>query len=546
MEPELNNYDSYADAEKTKLEWRYQPWVQYSNEKGELIIYKDFSDDLTGEIVQCDFTISTGTLIGGTFDGKVTNDLGTIRAGTFNSTTENRGIVENGTFNGSFANTQDGTIKGGTFYSVQNFTNEGTISGGEFLDTTNTIVNKGLVQDSAVFLCDVQNGEYTGGSGGGGEGGGGGREWSAPITDHPVVFAAENSVMQATIDGGTFAGEVTNYALITGGVFKNAIVNETSGTITPEAQTLTATNASVTINDVFEQTANTPTYVVGEKTVTVQCDSSTFAGKRWKITNQSTEAVTYSKNNPVEIEMPGDANVTLELVDETKPTEPTENTKYKLTVVGADSVVDDEGNDLVENNKVAENTPVNIKAPETDPSGMVFSRWVIDEPDGVELSGGFDRTKNETQFLMPKSNLTLHAEYITPDQSGQDDDFVSTAAAVVGGAALTGLVAWNGYNIFAEVYMKQVWPALPENRGELAISLWHDADEPAAVDPTLYTDLEEDNTEGQTAGRWAVENDLMKPADKDDPDVFRPYRPVTPGQVYRAWKKLQKMKEQQS
>ena len=236
---------------------------------------------------------------------------------------------------------------------------------------------------------------------------------------------------------------------------------------------------------------------------------------------------------------------------ETKPAEPTEdekpteNTKYKLTVVGADSVVDDAGNDLIANNQVAEKTLVHIKAPETDPSGMVFSRWVMDEPDGVELSGGFDRTKSETQLLMPKSDLALHAEYVTPDQAGSDDDFMSTAAAVVGGAALTGLVAWNGYNIFAEAYMKGIWPILPENRGELALALWHDADEPAAVNATLYTDLEEDDTEGQTAGRWAVENELLKPADKDDPDVFRPYRPVTPGQVYRAWKKLQKMKEQQ-
>ena len=45
--------------------------------------------------------------------------------------------------------------------------------------------------------------------------------------------------------------------------------------------------------------------------------------------------------------------------------------------------------------------------------------------------------------------LVLDTLYVTPDQESPDDDFVSTAAAVAGGAALTGVVAWNSYNIFA-------------------------------------------------------------------------------------------------
>ena len=302
-------------------------------------------------------------------------------------------------------------------------------------------------------------------------------------------------------------------------------------------------------------------YTVGEQKVDVVYTGTAEQGAkflRWEMRKgDEVLATSTSKNATFTIPAGTESDTTaIDIVPvyptETKPAEPTEddkpteNTKYKLTVVGAESVVDDAGNDLIANDQVAEKTPVSIKAPETDPSGMVFSRWVIDEPDGIELSGGFDRTKSETQLLMPKSDLTLHAEYVTPDQTGSDDDFMSTAAAVVGGAALASVAAWQGYNIFAEVYMKGIWPILPENRGELALSLWHDADEPAAVNTTLYTDLEEDDTEGQTAGRWAVENELLKPADKDDPDVFRPYRPVTPGQVYRAWKKLQKMKKQQS
>ena len=333
------------------------------------------------------------------------------------------------------------------------------------------------------------------------------------------------------------------------------VVNITDGKFTADPKDFAEIASGEPTVDFPEPTV----YTVGEQKVDVAYTGTAEQGAkflRWEMRKGDQVLATSTDKNTTFTIPAGTADdtVAIDIVPvyqtETKPAaptedeKPTESTKYKLTVVGAESVVDDAGNDLIANNKVAEKTPVSIKAPETDPSGMVFSRWVIDEPDGVELSGGFDRTKSETQLLMPKSDLTLHAEYVTPDQAGSDDDFMSTAAAVVGGAALTGLVAWNGYNIFAEAYMKGVWLILPENRGELALSLWHDADEPAAANTTLYTDLEEDDTEGQTAGRWAVENELMKPADKDDPDVFRPYRPVTPGQVYRAWKKLQKMKEQ--
>ena len=221
---------------------------------------------------------------------------------------------------------------------------------------------------------------------------------------------------------------------------------------------------------------------------------------------------------------------------------PAEPAKYTLTVNGADVVTDENGSDLMQNPQVAEGTAVKISAPETDLSGMVFSRWVVDEPDGLELSGGFDRTKYATRFTMPNRNVTLHAEYVTPDQTGQDDDAFSTAAAVVGGAALTGLVAWQGYNLFAEVYMKQIWPILPENRVELALALWHDAGEPAASDAALYTDIGEDDADAQAAARWAVENELLKPADKNDANLFKPYKALTPGQVYRAWKKAQEWK----
>ena len=234
---------------------------------------------------------------------------------------------------------------------------------------------------------------------------------------------------------------------------------------------------------------------------------------------------------------------------ETDPAPVTPETKkYPLVMNDGTAYLSDGTVALPSESELEAGTTVVVKAPETNASGMVFKNWVVVEPDGIEetlRATGFDPTKAETSFQMPAledgQKLVLDTLYVTPDQESSDDDFVSTAAAVVGSAALTGLVAWNSYNIFAEVYMKGIWPVLPENRIELALSLWHEANEPAAVNTTPYTDLKEDDADAQRACRWAVENELIKPADKDDPDMFAPYRSVTPGQVYRAWKHLQKL-----
>ena len=507
--------------------------------------------------------IQPSIVLNGTIDGDDTihpvsrvtvQDTGTILNGTFGnvSTVVNNGAIVNGHFWNIVNN--NSSITGGKFGESVNATCtvknnvDGIISGGWFYEGLHHVVNGGRIKDantletSPVFWCDVQNGEQSGG---------GGRESSAPVTDRPVVFAAENSVEQATIDGGTFAGTVTNYAQITGGVFKNAIVNETTGTITPAAQTLTVLNANVKINDVFDQSANAPTYVVSNKTVNVACSSSAFAGKCWKITNQKTNAVTYRTQNPAEIPMPGDADVTLELVDETQPdpVNPGDDGGEKDVKLNVDSnaVALDENGNTTSTAKPGQKITLKLVDGKEKQGDLVFSQWII-QANGKTLTPdelpGFEPGKAETSFTLPAdwpadAALDIAPSYADPEQA-QDDDLLSTAAAVAGGAALTGLVAWNGYNIFAEVYMKQIWPILPENRVERALSLWHDADEPAAAKTALYTDLEDDDAEGQTAARWAVENELMKPAEKDDENIFKPSQAVTPGQVYRAWKKAHK------
>ena len=235
------------------------------------------------------------------------------------------------------------------------------------------------------------------------------------------------------------------------------------------------------------------------------------------------------------------------------PSDPDDNTQKKVTITITDGELYVNGEKKPDGTaEVAEGDTVRIELPEEKKTQgeLVFGGWVLGQEELLDAlkEKGFAPGAENTEFTVPAlpegTQLTIRAQYVTPEQAGQSDDFISTAAAVVGGAALTSFVAWQGYNIFAEVYMKQFLPVLPENRQELALALWQDAEKPAAVESTLYTDVDEDNTDAQTAARWAVENELLKPADKDDENVFKPYKAVTVGQVYRAWNKAQKLKQQ--
>ena len=235
------------------------------------------------------------------------------------------------------------------------------------------------------------------------------------------------------------------------------------------------------------------------------------------------------------------------------PSNPDDNTQKKVTITITDGELYVNGEKKPDGTaEVAEGDTVRIKLPEEKKTQgeLVFGGWVLGQEELLDAlkEKGFAPGAENTEFTVPAlpedTQLTIRAQYVTPEQAGQSDDFISTAAAVVGGAALTGFVAWQGYNIFAEVYMKQYLPVLPQNRQELALALWQDAEKPAAVETALYTDVDEDDADAQTAARWAVENELLKPADKDDENVFKPYKAVSVGQVYRAWNKAQKLKQQ--
>ena len=207
-----------------------------------------------------------------------------------------------------------------------------------------------------------------------------------------------------------------------------------------------------------------------------------------------------------------------------------------------------DGGSIVSNASKGQRIYISLPEDKQTQGNMKFTYWDV-QPESLKdalIASGFDPYSTETSFEMPEladgQTLTINPHYEPMDSDSGDDSFLMTAAAVAGGAALTGFVAWQGYNIFAEVYMKQALPAgavLPQSRQELALLLWNKAGNPAPADSTLYTDVDAANADAQAAARWAVENELLKPADKKDSNVFKPEKSVSVGQVYRAWKKAE-------
>ena len=223
----------------------------------------------------------------------------------------------------------------------------------------------------------------------------------------------------------------------------------------------------------------------------------------------------------------------------TKRDDPT--TYYSVTVEGGEAR-NEHGDILDSEVALTAGEKITLKLLDETQGEMVFSHWDVNNNDTAladELAKtGFDKTAHETTFTMPAHNLTLTAKYRMPDEDApQDDSFLMTAAAVTGGAVLTGLVVWQGYNIFSQVYLNAHLPegtAIPTNRQQLALLLWNTAGQPeASAASYVFPDVADPDV--QTAARWATEQGLFK-ARKDG--TFAPTDSVTTGQVYRAWQKV--------
>lgn len=175
---------------------------------------------------------------------------------------------------------------------------------------------------------------------------------------------------------------------------------------------------------------------------------------------------------------------------------------------------------------------------------QVFDQWVI-KPDSV--LNEVDPKSEKISFTMPAEDVTIEA--MTRDASIEDDGpgILGTGALIATGVVGSAALLYQGHMLGTELYLRYLLPhgaVIPQNRAELAVLLWQDAENPEPVSTTLYSDISDEDSAIQQAARWAVENDLMELLDADEhPDHFDPFVPVTFSDSIRAWKKAQELKK---
>ena len=354
--------------------------------------------------------------------------------------------------------------------------------------------------------------------------------FSGSVGPNPVKCDVKNA---GTITGGVFKGTVSSYSsqrgTIQGGIFLGTVV--ASQKIEGGVFVGTRVNGVHTVSSPAEL-GKIKTITLGNDTVTLDepVDSFHFGGQPTNLSVTLEDDTVYHIDPSKEV----DGTVTLE----PKPEEP----DYYTVIVEGGEARNERGDILASEVALTAGEKITLKLLDETQGEMVFSHWDVNNNDtdlADELAKtGFDKMAHETTFTMPAHNLTLTAKYrISDEDAPQDDSFLMTVAAVTGGAVLTGLVVWQGYNIFSQVYLNAHLPegtAIPTNRQQLALLLWNTAGQPeASAASYVFPDVADPDV--QTAARWATEQGLLK-ARKDG--TFAPTDSVTTGQVYRAWQKV--------
>ena len=212
---------------------------------------------------------------------------------------------------------------------------------------------------------------------------------------------------------------------------------------------------------------------------------------------------------------------------------------YTLTVKNADVTMNKgdeeikaEKNDMGELiAKVPEKADVTVTYT-SQSDAVAFDQWTITTDETLDV----DVKNNPLKFQMPAGGVTIEA--MTKDASIEEDEpnILGTAAVVGTAAAGTAILAWQGYQLGTELYLKTALPAgtaIPTNRAELALLVWNHAGKPA---PAAV--LPADATDTQKAIAWAVENDLLKAA-KDNGETYVDTDSVSRVEVIRVWNKAQ-------
>lgn len=212
---------------------------------------------------------------------------------------------------------------------------------------------------------------------------------------------------------------------------------------------------------------------------------------------------------------------------------------YTLTVKNADVTIKNGDEEIkAEKNdkgeliaKVPEKADVTVTYT-SQSDAVAFDQWTITTDKTLDV----DVKNNPLKFQMPAGGVTIEA--MTKDASIEEDEpnILGTAAVVGTAAAGTAILAWQGYQLGTELYLKTALPAgtaIPTNRAELALLVWNHAGKPA---PAAV--LPADATDTQKAIAWAVENDLLKAA-KDNGETYVDTDSVSRVEVIRVRNKAQ-------
>ena len=203
-----------------------------------------------------------------------------------------------------------------------------------------------------------------------------------------------------------------------------------------------------------------------------------------------------------------------------------------VTIKNGDEEIKAEKNDKGELiAKVPEKADVTVTYT-SQSDAVAFDQWTITTDETLDV----DVKNNPLKFQMPAGGVTIEA--MTKDASIEEDEpnILGTAAVVGTAAAGTAILAWQGYQLGTELYLKTALPAgtaIPANRSELALLVWNHAGKPA---PAAV--LPADATDTQKAIAWAVENDLLKAA-KDNGETYVDTDSVSRVEVIRVWNKAQ-------
>lgn len=233
-----------------------------------------------------------------------------------------------------------------------------------------------------------------------------------------------------------------------------------------------------------------------------------------------------------------------------------ETKSYELTVIGG-SFTAKQGENALDVETAGENNTLTAKIPAgavvtvtlnkaAVPEGMNFDQWRINDD---TLMGNPDVAYNQESFhfTMPDHDVKVEVMYKDATIESDGPGILGTGALIATGVVGSATLLYQGHMLGTELYLRYLLPhgaVIPQNRAELAVLLWQDAESPEPVSTTLYSDISDEDSAIQQAARWAVENDLMEQLDADEhPDHFDPFVPVTFSDSIRAWKKAQELKK---